>query len=192
MMKLAPKRPRVAIEGDAELLRAIAEGDLGSLGVLFDRHHESVRQFLLRVAPASGDIDDLVQETFLTVTRAAGSYDGRACARAFLIGIAAQLLRRRHRSVGRYRGLLQRFGLVAPTPPRTPEQSTMIAEHCSCLHEAIDRLSEELRLALVLVEWGGMTGPEVAESLGIPVGTVWRRLHDARSELRSALARGDE
>src|SRR5690349_6772097 len=97
---------------DAELFAAIASGDLAPLGVLFDRYHEDVRQFLLRSASSSGDVDDLVQETFLTASRAAVSYDGRASARPFLIGVAAQLLRRRRRTFARLRAMLQSFGRV--------------------------------------------------------------------------------
>src|SRR5439155_19451183 len=105
------ENPRDA--SDAMLLQAIAAGDLGPLGVLFDRHHESVRQLLLRTAPNASDVDDLVQETFLTAARAAASFDGREPARPFLLGVAVQLLRRRRRTFGRLRNMLESLG-VAP------------------------------------------------------------------------------
>jgi RNA polymerase sigma-70 factor (ECF subfamily) len=41
-----------------------------------------------------------------------------------------------------------------------------------------------------MVEWNGMSGVEAAKILGIPVGTVWRRLHEARAEIRRMLERG--
>jgi len=184
-----PSGTGIASESDASLFADVAGGDLGALGVLFDRHHESVRQFLLRAARSTGDVDDLVQETFLTAARAAGSYDGRDNARPFLIGVSAQLLRRGRRGAGRYRALLERIGLAPSPPPPTPEESSLVAERSSGLHAAIARLSEDRRIALVMVEWSGMTAPEVAKSLGIPVGTVWRRLHEARTELRRTLER---
>ena len=70
-MKAVTMRREAAAESDAALFEAIARGDLGPLGALFDRHHEGVRQFLLRAAPNAADVDDIVQETFLTAARAA-------------------------------------------------------------------------------------------------------------------------
>ncbi|WP_437753863.1 RNA polymerase sigma factor [Sorangium sp. So ce1389] len=176
---------------DAALLDAIARGDLGPLGVLFDRHHEHVRQFLLRAAPNDADVDDLVQETFLTAAQAAASFDGRETARPFLIGIAVQLIKRRRRTFARLRGLLESFGRT-PTPPRsTPEDEASLAEDEARIRAAIARLADDRRLVLVMVEWNGMSGVEVARALGTPVGTVWRRLHEARAEVRRALERGE-
>ncbi|AUX46830.1 uncharacterized protein SOCE26_083390 [Sorangium cellulosum] len=163
---------------------------LGPLGGLFDRHHEHVRQFLLRAAPNEADVDDLVQETFLTAARAAASFDGRETARPFLIGIAVQLLRRRRRTFARLRSLLESFGKT-PTPPlSTPEDEASLAEDEARIRDAIARLTDERRLVLVMVEWNGMSGVEVARVLGTPVGTVWRRLHEARAEVRRMLERG--
>lgn len=178
---------------DPELFRAIAAGDLGPLGTLFDRYHADVRQFLLRSAPRSGsaaDVDDLVQETFLTAARAAGSYDGRDRAAPFLIGVAAQLLRRKRRSFARLRAMLENLGRAPTEKPRDPEDHAVVASESARLQAAMDRLSEDRREVLVMVEWSGMSGVEVARALGIPVGTVWRRLHEARAELKKALDRG--
>lgn len=184
------KRERESMPSDAALLLSVADGDLGPLGALFDRHHEPVRQFLLRATPNAADVDDLVQETFLTAARAAASFDGRESALPFLLGIAVRLMRRKKRTFARLRALYDAFA-GAPTPAaRTPEEQTGTAEEGAMLRDAIARLSEDRRLALVMVEYSGMSGVEVARVLGVPVGTVWRRLHEARTELRSALERG--
>jgi len=191
MKTSAPKRePQAAAPSDAALLEAITNGDLGPLGVLFDRHHESVRQFLLRAAPNAADVDDLAQETFLTAARAASSFDGRASALPFLIGIAVQLLRRRKRTFSRLRALYEAFGTAPAAPARSPEERMNQAQEEALLQGAIARLSEERRWVLVMVEYNGLSGVEVARILDTPVGTVWRRLHEARAELRRALERG--
>lgn len=177
-----------AQRSDAALLEAIAAGDLGQLGVLFDRHHEAVRQFALRAAPQNADVDDLVQETFLTAARVAASFDGRESSVPFLIGIAVRLLWRRRRSFSRFRAVLELFGVASPrSSPRSPEELTSNAQEEARLRDALGRLSEERRIVLVLVEWRGMSGVEAARLLEIPVGTVWRRLHEARAELKVAL-----
>jgi hypothetical protein len=94
----APARVEVS---DAELLQRVDHGELSALGALYDRHHDSVRQFLARATAQGSDADDLTHETFLALAKIAGRYDGRASARPFLIGIAAQLVRRRRRGFAR-------------------------------------------------------------------------------------------
>jgi RNA polymerase sigma-70 factor (ECF subfamily) len=53
-------------------------------------------------------------------------------------------------------------------------------------------LTEPKRITFLMAELEGLTCPEIAEALGIPIGTVWTRLHAARSELRQALTRGEQ
>ena len=185
-MRIVPKE-REQPQTDAALFVTIATGDLGPLGVLFDRYHEDVRQFFVRAAPRGDDHDDLVQETFLTAARAAKNYDGRPVAKPFLIGVAAQLLRRRRRTFARLRARLDAWTHIFADSPRTPEETASTNENHAKLLNAIERLSDDRRIVLVMVEWNGMSGTEVAEVLGVPVGTVWRRLHEARKELRNTL-----
>jgi RNA polymerase sigma-70 factor (ECF subfamily) len=191
-MKIASARrihaDRVAT--DTELFTAIARGDLGPLGVLFDRYHEDVRQFVARASSDDMDVDDIVQEAFLTAARIAEAYDGRGSARPFLIGIAAQLLRRRRRSFARVCSLFRAFGDAPVTPARTPEEAMSSAEEQEIVRAAVAHLPDDLRLVLVMVEYSGMSGVDAAKALDKPPGTVWRWLHEARTELRRALTKG--
>jgi RNA polymerase sigma-70 factor (ECF subfamily) len=185
-----PTSPHAGKPSDADLFAAIAAGDLGPLGTLFDRYHGDVRSFLVRSAPRASDVDDLVQETFLTAARAAGAYDGRDRAGPFLVGVAAQLLRRKRRSFARLRAMLENLGRAPVDEVRDPEASAVASGESARVQAAMERLSEDRRVVLVMVEWNGMSGVEVARALDIPVGTVWRRLHEARAELKKALERG--
>ena len=109
---------------DADLIRRIGEGDLGPLGILYDRYHADVRQFIARAISGASDTDDLTHDTFLTLSSIAARYDGRATARPFLIGIAAQLVRRRRRGVMRWARALTSFAWsTADATPMTPEIS---------------------------------------------------------------------
>jgi RNA polymerase sigma-70 factor, ECF subfamily len=174
---------------DADLIRRIGEGDLGPLGILYDRYHDDVRQFIARATSGGGDADDLTHDTFLTLSSIAARYDGRATARPFLIGIAAQLVRRRRRGVMRWARALASFAWSAgDAAPLTPESSAAGTEEMRRFEEALARLSDDKRLVFLLVEREGMSGDEVAAALEIPVNTVWTRLHYARSELRRACA----
>jgi len=173
---------------DAELLQRVDRGELSALGALYDRHHDSVRQFLARATADGGDADDLAHETFLALAKIAGRYDGRASARPFLIGIAAQLVRRRRRGFARWAEALRDFaGAATGDAGPTPEQEASTNEELRTFDRALAALSEEKRLVFLMVEREGLSGAEVAEALGIPVKTVWTRLHYARSEIRAAL-----
>ena len=174
---------------DSELIRRIGEGDLGPLGILYDRYHADVRQFIARATAGGGDTDDLTHDTFLTLSTIASRYDGRATARPFLIGIAAQLVRRRRRGVMRWARALTSFAWsTADAAPLTPESSAAGTEEMRQFEDALARLSDDKRLVFLLVEREGMSGEEVAAALEIPVNTVWTRLHYARSELRRGCA----
>jgi RNA polymerase sigma factor (sigma-70 family) len=170
-------------QADAELLRQLAAGQLGALGELYDRYQAPLRLFLLRATGNAHDSDDLLHATFLAAAASAARYDGRACCRPWLVGIAVQLLRRRRRS---FRHLLRVLGTLkdvrsGATDPRASLQARADVER------ALAGLSEAKRVTLLMAEVEGMSCPEIAEALGIPVGTVWTRLHAARREMRDAL-----
>jgi RNA polymerase sigma-70 factor (ECF subfamily) len=188
-MSAAAARAAAPVVTDGVLFARIAGGDLGALGAIFDRHHAKVRAFLMRSAQTA-DVDDLVQETFLTASRAAGTYDGRDDARPFLIGVAAQLVRRKRRTFARLRAALSRWGSEQAAPPATPEEDATAASEAARVRAAVARLDDDRRLALVLVEWEGLSGEDAARALGVPVGTLYRRVHEARGAVRKALGRG--
>ena len=188
-LREASERHRDPEEIDAELVRCVAGGDLSPLGVLYDRHHEGVRQFVARATAGSADVDDITHEAFLTLAKIAGRYDGRSSARPFLLGIAAQLVRRRKRGLGRWTQALSAFAdTLSDSKVRTPEDAATTTEEMRRFDEALCRLTEEKRLVFLLVEREGLSGDDVARALDIPVNTVWTRLHHARNDLRKALA----
>jgi RNA polymerase sigma-70 factor (ECF subfamily) len=169
-------------------MRGLAAGELGPLGELYDRYHADVLQFVRRAVSRPGDVDDIVQDTFLTVARAAHSYDGRPCARPFLVGVAARLMRQRRRTWARWAEVLLEYcSTPSPPPADSPEDRAADAETAVILERALGRLTEEKRLVLLLFEREGLSGEEVARALDIPLGTVWTRLHHARADMRKTL-----
>ncbi len=168
---------------DSELMQRLAAGQLGALGELYDRHRAPLRSFIGRATGDAHDVDDLVHATFLAAAKSAERYDGRASCRPWLIGIAAQLLRRRRRAFARLGAVLSALrGSVQPaTDPRPVLQAR------SDVERALARLSEAKRLTLLMAEVEGLRCEEIACALEIPVGTVWTRLHAARRELRQVL-----
>ena len=174
---------------DAELLSRIATGELGALGILFDRYVEQVARFISRMGVRFGEVDDLVQLTFLDVVRASGSFDGRASARNWLLGIASHIVRRDNRSLRRAVRGLAAWANEPRVAPEMPSQAFEVRESADRARRALDCLSSKKRETFVMVVLEGMSGEDVARVLGIPVATVWTRLHHARRELRAHLER---
>lgn len=181
--------PRLSDATDTQLFEAIAKGALGPLGELFDRHHAGVRAFAERMLASRADADDLVQETFLVASRAAASFEPGDSAKPFLIGVAAQLARRRRRSFARLRSMLESFSRAPSASPATPEEEVASGQTASLVHDAIAQLSEDHREVLLMVDLSGLSGVDAAKAIGVPPGTVWRRLHEARAELRDRMKR---
>jgi RNA polymerase sigma-70 factor (ECF subfamily) len=173
---------------DPDLLRQLAGGEIGALGELYDRYREPVRRFVARATSDADDVDDLVHATFLAAAKSASRYDGRPSCRPWLVGIAAQLLRRRRRSVQHLFAVLSslRGTRAVTTDPRPALQARVDVERALC------SISEVKRITLLLAEVEGLRCAEIAEALGVPIGTVWTRLHAARRELRRALEKGSE
>jgi RNA polymerase sigma factor (sigma-70 family) len=181
--KHAPERsaPKTS---DAELMRQLATAQLGALGELYDRYQAPLRVFIARATRDAHDVDDLLHATFLAAAKSADRYDGRASCRPWLVGIAAQLLRRRRQTFSRFIEVLSALkGTLQPaTDPRPALQARTDVER------ALGQLSDVKRITLLMAEVEGLTCPEIAQVLAIPIGTVWTRLHAARRELREALA----
>lgn len=178
--KPAPERHE---RSDPELLQQLATGQLGALGELYDRYQAPLRSFLARATRDAHDVDDLLHATFLAAAQSAERYDGRASCRPWLVGIAAQLLRRRRQTFGRLVAVLG--ALKGSLPPAADPRSALQAR--SDVERALARLSEAKRMTVLMAEVEGLSCAEIAEALGVPIGTVWTRLHSARRELRQAL-----
>jgi RNA polymerase sigma-70 factor (ECF subfamily) len=176
---------------DDELLRLVAGGNLHALGVLFERLEPHVKRMIGRLGVAPPEVDDLVQLTFLDVARAAHRYDPAFPLKSWIFGLALVVVRRHRRSVFRAAKRLLRWSSEPSTSPAQPDQIAESRELASRAATALSRLSSKKREAFVLVVLEGVPGEQAARALGVPVATVWTRLHHARLELRHALAKED-
>lgn len=179
--------------GDAELLRQTAQGELGALGELYDRYQRDVCRVLARTLGGGGnggDVEDLVQATFLELPKIAGGFDGRDSCRAWLCGVAVRLAARRRRSVGRWLRVLASFGAATrDTRAADPQAIASGREELRLLERALAKLSAKKRDVFVLVELEGLSAEEASAALGIPAGTVRTRLFHARDELLATMKR---
>jgi RNA polymerase sigma factor (sigma-70 family) len=169
---------------DPEIMARLARADNSALGEMYDRYREPVRRFVARATSDAEDVDDLVQATFLQVANSAARYDGRPCCRPWLIGIAAQLLRRRRQRFKRLVAALASFSAGLRMQDVDPRS---MLDARSDLEQALCRISEPKRVTFLLAEVERLSCAEIAVALDVPIGTVWTRLHAARRELRRAL-----
>lgn len=190
LIVLADRIAARAERSDADLLADCAGGDEDALAALFDRHHATVWRFIGRLLnPATPEIDDLVQSTFIEVWKSAPRFGGRSEVRTWILGIAYNVSRRQIRSEKRRRIAMQRLAEIEREPhlPEPAWQDRLMLER---LQAALQSLSPELRTAYVMCELEGAKGVDAARALGVRPGTMWRRLHDAKKRLRRALEGG--
>lgn len=173
---------------DEDLVRQVAEGHLDSLGILFDRYHEPLRRFLSRLQVPANDLDDLVQLTFLQLPRAASRFDPQRSVKGWLFGVATFAVKRHRRTIARIaRKVAALSKEPSVKPPPTPAELIGEEESVRRARQALAELSKKKREVFVMVVLERLSGEAVAQALGIPVGTVWTRLHHARRELRALL-----
>ena len=193
---MKPARPPLASVadqplGDVQLVRACAGGDTAALGQLFDRHNLAVYRFLSRLLGASSaDLDELVSETFLNVFRSARSFRGQASVRTWINAIAANIGRHHVRSESRRRSFLTALRDCLPARTVDANQVHERRDLLRRLGNVVSALPHDLRVVYVMCDVEEVPGVEVAEVLGVPEGTLWRRLHQARRALRAALDGG--
>jgi RNA polymerase sigma-70 factor (ECF subfamily) len=173
---------------DEALVAAAAATETAALGALFDRHHDAVRRFLGRLSGTDDrDLDDLVQMTFEAVPRAARRFDGRSPVRTWLFGVANNVARHHVRTEIRRKRLTQALAAAEHLDRRDASAEVLERERAARLKDAIAALSPKLREAFVLVYLENIAGTDAARVLGIREGALWKRLHEARARLRSAL-----
>lgn len=186
-----PATPPAALPAelsDEALLSACGTGDTAALGALYERFHPVVYRVLSRLVGATcGELDDLVQATFIEVLRAAAQFQRRSSVRCYILGIASNLARHHHRSQHRRMRMHESLPPTCPAPGE-PEQQVAQRELFARLLVALDDLPHDLRVAFVMCDLEEIPGVDVARALGVPEGTLWRRLHEARRALRCALS----
>jgi RNA polymerase sigma-70 factor, ECF subfamily len=167
--------------GDDALMAACATGDAAARAALFERHVDAIHRFIARMW--RGDdavVDDLAQATIVAAYGAAGRFRAGGSARSWLYGIAANLVRDHARRESR-----RIRALSAVVTWSRDELDAVDRERLGRIPDAIDALPHDLKAALVLVDLEGQSSREAAAALGVPEGTVWRRVFVARRRVRA-------
>jgi RNA polymerase sigma-70 factor (ECF subfamily) len=168
---VVPLRTIPPVTSDGELIQRAAGGDRLAFEDLYRRYARPVFGLALRRLGDRGRAEDAVQETFASIWRAAGSYKPeRGPGAPWLYAVA-------------------RNAIVDRARARTPDQAeqSWVAWR---MHRALEELPEREREVISLAYWSGLSQSEVAEFLGIPLGTVKTRTRAALAHLADIL--GDE
>lgn len=176
---------------DAELLRAVADGDGGALRVLYDRHAPWLAVRLRRRCGDGEIVADVLQDTFVAVWRGADRFRGDGEVAAWLWGIGVRRL------VSRVRGHPRREVLVADVADvsdrgqaagdQTMEDAVLLGLEYGDLGEVMASLSPEFRAVIRATVLDGLSTREAGALLGIPTGTVKTRAMRARAQMRAHL-----
>lgn len=189
MERTAPPTPPapapIAEDIDSACLRALAEGDRSAFASLVERWQTRLINFFYRSTHNRADAEDLAQETFLELYRAAPRYTARGTFSAFIFTLA------RRRLIDRYRKSSRRpLDFIDPTDfvmQQQSEQPDGTREIKEAFHRALDALPENQRNAILLLQQQGLAYDEIATALDASLSSVKTWIHRARTHLREEL-----
>jgi RNA polymerase sigma-70 factor (ECF subfamily) len=183
-------------DDDRRLIAESLAGQTASFGVLVGRYQDRLYNSVLRIVDNPDDALDVVQDAFINAYQSLASFKGDAEFYTWLYRIAfntaVSLQRRRRALVSLETGRDGEAAIDPPDPSEETRPGTALerSEDEAMLQAALNRLSPEHRSVLVLKEIEGMKYEEIAEVMGVPIGTVRSRIHRARLELRDLLEPG--
>ncbi len=170
---------------DAEALAASLR-EPARFEVVFDRHYDAIRCYLQRRCGLDLG-EELAAQTFLVAFDRRASFDGRSpSARAWLLGIATNVLRHHLRAE---RARVQAYARVSVEVVQADFDEDALAASMAgpLLSRILAGMTPRDRDALLLMAFAELSYREIAEALAIPVGTVRSRIHRARLVLRERL-----
>ncbi len=165
------------------------EGPL-DFATLYDAWFEHVSRWLLALGAPTADTEDLAQEVFMVVRRRLCDFDGRNVA-GWLYRIASRQVwqHRRRRWVQRVFSSAQRVNINEVPDGRAGAVAALeTQEKRQLLERIVAKMSEKRRVVFMLFEVEGYSGEEIADTLDVPINTVWTRLHHARKDFFALLA----
>jgi len=175
---------------DPRTEHAPASQNHAEFDAIYEQWFHDVSRWVRAMGGAHADQEDLVQDIFLVAHRRLKDFDGNNVG-----GWLYQIARRRvrdHRRLRWVKSVLLRQAPVsdgAPLRGPGPFDSFETNEKRRVLEYLLEKLNQTERTALVLFEVEGSSGQEIARIQGVPLNTVWARIHKARKKLRHELER---
>ncbi len=183
---------------DVFLVQRARTGDMNAFETLFQKYQKPIYNMLLRMLRSADDASDLTQDTFIKAYRALGSLREEAIFYPWLRQIAVNLARNQWKRAGRIHinstddtqttDEGEELSRELPDWTANPERLAQDAELRNKVEQAVSTLSDDHRTVITLHHLEGLQVSEIAELLGISVGTVKSRLSRARDQLHRKLS----
>lgn len=196
MTKTPEERKQASIE-DLSLARQAAAGNDDAFSVIVDRYSRLVYNVALRSTSSPEDAADISQETFLKAWRSIGSFRGDCALSTWLCRIALNCCCDHARSAKRHRVLSltvqededETKVLDIPDTDVTamPEEELTRQTEIAAVREAIDSLPEDQKMIITMRDITGLSYIEIADALGLEMGTVKSRINRARGAVKKFL-----
>ena len=156
-----------------------------AFAAIYREHHGFVWRSVKRLGVSELELDDLVQEVFIVAHRRLSEFEGRSKLGTWLFGIAYRVVKDHRRSAeARERREAQ---LTEPRPPTVPDKKVSRKQAAKVLDRLLEKLDEDKRDVFVMAEVAKMSAPEIAETLGVKLNTVYSRLRAARKRFEELL-----
>lgn len=181
----ATQRPmlHVVSDSDADLLGRIGDRDRSAFELLYQRYARTVYAMAINKLRDKGHAEDATQEVFVAVWRHAGTYaPERGVAARWLFTIARNTVIDHGRATRRVRAASQDDAPEPVSDAPGPAEAAEEGWTSFCVHAAVSELPERERVPVELAYWGGRSQSEIADLLGLPLGTV-------KTRTRTGLAR---
>ena len=190
---MSAKRHHYLLLADEDLISLTDGGDTQAFAALYDRHSKEAYSLAYRMMGERQAAEDLVQEAFLQVWRAARTYRAeRAGVRTWILSIVRNRGVDQLRSSSRRRQLGERVEAAASTSqPSEAFTETWRNSQRDQIREALSSLPAEQLKVLELAYFSGYTQVEIAELLDLPIGTVKGRVRLGMKKLREHFASGE-
>jgi len=178
------------VNDDAQLIAEALSGKSAAFGQLVQKYQDRLYNTMVHVVGHADDALDIVQEAMVQAFLKLETFHQASAFYTWLYRIAfnvAASQRRRRRPTSSVEQAQETRGEEPADSQAGPAEQLEQAERCRQVRRAIAALDDEQRTVLVLREIDGCCYEEIAEVLGVPIGTVRSRLHRARLQLRDHL-----
>lgn len=178
---------------DVALMLKVAQGDEAAFEQLIERHQQLVIGTVAKMLGNASDAEDIAQQVFIRLWKSAPRYKPKAKFTTFLLTITRNLIFNESRRKSRKKeySINEReddFHLQTPDPhSNSPDETILQQELRQAVDDAIAKLPEKQRLAVVLRRYEDMPYDEISSILGLSVSAVKSQLFRARQALRESL-----
>ena len=157
------------------------------IGQAYQAHASFIARVIEKLTGSGSHVDDILQETFIIAYKKRHQFEGRSAIRTWLYGIAKNLCMHHKRGLARFLNFIEKLQTIPNQDSQSPQKELEVSRQLQLAESIITGMTFKQREVFVLYELEEMEGPEIAELLGIPLGTVWTRLHKARQIFQARL-----